>query len=432
MPLINRPSTLVISLTAMRVSPPSRLFHVDLINSIAVNGTMAPQASVPSTPPTEPKKRKPRSVRNSPMAWSKDELDRLKYFYSDGRNPTIRSILSFFPGRSRPAIACQLPKITELIPRKRWSPQENARLLELHDAGVTTLEMLKDLPGRTQEAIAVHLRGLLSDSGRIIGKRMVSASVLGEEKGQDSDYSSAQSHGAIITSAGLKKPMIYWTEEEDDILKGLVQKAKDRNPDRWSHELALMLSDPVERQGLAMTRTHHTCLARLNRLQTQPFVLNSGNTWTADEDHLLMKSVYSQLGIRMNSISNPSIPNHEENGIDERSQVLEDLNGSLKKLGEKESWPKLNADQLKTVDWHRVALDHGTRQAESCQRRFDSHFKLQKGKRWTADEVEKLKDGLKQYGRDWAKVAAVVDTKTASQVASKYLNDAYSATKRKK
>jgi len=65
-------------------------------------------------------------------------------------------------------------------------------------------------------------------------------------------------------------------------------------------------------------------------------------------------------------------------------------------------------------------LDVGTRTGYGCQRRFDSHTLLEKGKHWDIEEVEKMKEGLMKYGRDWAKVTSVVGTRTASQVISKY------------
>ncbi|GJJ79134.1 hypothetical protein EMPS_11493 [Entomortierella parvispora] len=402
----------------MRLSPQSRLFHVSFTNSFAKHQALIPQDSVSPAPESDADKGKATSTKRTRVPWTKDELDRLKYLYSDGKNPTIQSISSLFPGRSRNVVASQIRKIRTPIPRKNWSPEDKDRLLELYNAGVATpLEITTHFPGRTQLSITEQLNRLRPASYHIDRRRMISPLVLGDENGGD-DHGSKQGDGAIITTERLRKPVTYWTEEEDSVLERLVQKAKERNLDRWSYELSLMLCDPVERQGLAMTRTQKSCIGRLERLQKQPFI--SKSRWTASEDIMLRKSVYSQLGIQLDSPSKLHSNTAQQEQTDDRPSLREDSKAALKKRREKERWPEIDLEQLKAVDWHRVALDIGTRTANSCRYRIDSHLKLKKGERWTKEEVERMREGLRLYGRDWAKVATVVGTKAASQVKPKY------------
>ncbi|GJJ79135.1 hypothetical protein EMPS_11494 [Entomortierella parvispora] len=427
---VRRPFNLKAPLAPSRALSQPRRFHAGLIRSFTRNRSLTSKSMASTMPQHEAIEETESPPKETRVPWSKNELDRLQHLYSGGKNPTIQSITSFFPGRSRKALAIQLSKLRAPIPRKKWSPDEKARLVELYNAGETTIEMLNHFPGRTQESVISQLSRLRPRSYFSDRKRMVSHYVLGKENHGVNDHSSTKNQGAIVTSEELKKPRTFWTEEEDGILKRLVQRAKERNPDRWSHELSLMLSDPMERQGLAMVRTHKACMARLELLEKKPFV--SKSPWTAYEDSLLRNSVCSQLGIQLDSHSKPHPDTTQTVQTDSGSSMRRGSKASLNKYQEMERWPEISWEQLKAVDWRRVVLDVGARSAAGCRDRIASHFKLKKGEHWTKEEVEKLKDGLRQYGRDYAKVATVVGTKTSAQCASKYRYQVYKANKEKK
>ena len=419
-PLVNRPSTLVALVKASHPLPQSRFLHASWTSSIAREETQTKEGAFTTTPQIEPKERMTRSKKTS-APWSKDEIDRFDYLYSDGKNPTIRSILSLFPGRTRAALYRRGFLHRDPVHRKIWSSEEKARLLEMHSAGTTTFEILKYFPGRTEKAVIGKLNRSLPDSYFADRKRTVSSSVLGQgNREEGGNNSNDQEGGAIVTPVPVRRRLNYWTKEEDDTLRNLVQKAKERNPDRWTHEFSRILSDSKERNGLATTRSLDTCTRRWGRLETRPFVAR--NTWTEHEDDLLKKSVYSRLGIQLNSTSNTQFTTHlkieDNNGLSQSNQPT----GTLKINKKKEQWPEVSIEKLKALDWHQVALDVGSRDRDGCRVRFDTHFQLKRGQKWTEKETELLKEGLRMHGRDWAKVASVVGTRAATQVRKKYEN----------
>lgn len=412
--------TLPAALAASHLLAPSRLFHVGLTISFSRNRTTASEETI-STPSGAVPEKSTATPGNTPYKyWSNDELERLRYLYSDGKDPTTRSIIYLFPGRTADAIYMQLLKIRHRVRLQIWSPEEKSRLLEMHDADVSTYDMLGHFPGRTHQSILSQLRRSLPDTHVIDKRREVSSSVLGEANAKYGDHSGTQDNGAIVIDIGPAKPKDRWTEEEDDILRKLVKKSKERNPDRWTPELSYLLSNPQERMGLPTIRSLSSALKRLDRLETEPFLAK--NTWTKDEDELLRISVYTQLGIQLDSLPSDLRPDTHQKpkNKDETPPSDKRLLGPWKKRKEEERWPKVSLNQLKTVDWNRVALYVGARSVYGCQRRFDSHTLLEKGKHWKEEELEKLKAGLRKYGRNWVKVASVVGTKTASQASAKY------------
>jgi len=420
-PFVNHHSALIASLAASRRLSQSRHFHLGLVCSVTRNGARTLQGTTKTTPQAGPQKTRASPINKTCVPWSKDEKERFQFLYSDGKEPTAASIMALFPGRSRGALYNRLLIHKGGLPRQNWSPEDEARLLELHNAGVSAFDMFKHFPDRTQQAVMKKLNRTLPGSYFSNRRRMVSSFVLGEEdRAEGGDHSCDQNEGAIVTAVPVRKRMAFWTDEEDDALRSLAQKAKERNPDRWARELSQLLSDPKERKGLATTRTLALCNLRLIRLEARPFVAKT--YWTESENNLLMKSVYSRLGVQLNSTSYTPSNSHQKTEDNDGSSQSEQTTGTLKNHMEKKQWPEISIEDLKTLDWHQVALDVGTRDSHACRQRFDSHFKLKKGQPWTVKETELLKEGLRKYGRDWTMVASVVGTRTATQALIKYGN----------
>jgi len=79
----------------------------------------------------------------------------------------------------------------------------------------------------------------------------------------------------------IQEPRLLWTEAEDAVLKNLVQKAMETQPDRGRRELSLLLSDPKERVDLDPSRSFSKSLQRLDQIQSQHFV--SKKQWNPGE-----------------------------------------------------------------------------------------------------------------------------------------------------
>ncbi|CAI2174733.1 19358_t:CDS:2 [Funneliformis geosporum] len=165
--------------------------------------------------------------------------------------------------------------------------------------------------------------------------------------------SSAQSGVSNLVN---QKPPVYtkWTEQEDELLRGAV---RIYGPHKWS-----LIATHVP------NRTPMQCSARwVGALN--PSILKG--RWTSQEDNALKEAVSSYI----NSVDSQGNP--------------------------------------QPIPWNKVSKRIPQRTGAQCQARWTEALdpRIRKGK-WSPNEDEILKDGVRMFGRCWIRIAEMINGRT--------------------
>nr|CAG8502533.1 9495_t:CDS:2 [Entrophospora candida] len=163
-----------------------------------------------------------------------------------------------------------------------------------------------------------------------------------------------------------KKPPVYtkWTDKEDELLKEAVQIY---GPHKWS-----LIATHVP------NRTPMQCSARwVGALN--PSILKG--RWTTQEDNALRDAVNQYM---MNSIDSQGNP--------------------------------------QPIPWNKVSKCIPARTGAQCQARWTEALdpRIKKGK-WSPEEDEILKEGVRLYGRCWIRIAEMITGRTQRQCRTRWL-----------
>ncbi|CAJ0643538.1 6817_t:CDS:2, partial [Entrophospora sp. SA101] len=160
-------------------------------------------------------------------------------------------------------------------------------------------------------------------------------------------------------------PPVYtkWTEEEDELLKAAINIY---GPHKWS-----LIAAHVP------NRTPMQCSTRwLGALNP---TIHKGR-WTPEEDSLLKEAVGEYLNL-LDSDGHPQ-----------------------------------------PIPWNKIAQRIPHRTGIQCQARWSEALdpSVRKGK-WSPDEDEILKDGVRRYGRCWIRIAELIDGRTQRQCRTRWV-----------
>ncbi|CAG8627821.1 4362_t:CDS:2, partial [Racocetra fulgida] len=178
----------------------------------------------------------------------------------------------------------------------------------------------------------------------------------------DSDYQRNLSHPGRIPSSPQKPPVYTkWTEEEDELLRAAISIY---GPHKWS-----LIAAHVP------NRTPMQCSTR----------------W---------------LGAL-----NPTI--HKGRWTPEEDAALKDAVGEFVDLIDSDGHPQ-------PIPWNKIASRIPHRTGIQCQARWSEALdpSVRKGK-WSPDEDEILKEGVRRYGRCWIRIAELIEGRTQDAILSK-------------
>ncbi|GJJ79136.1 hypothetical protein EMPS_11495 [Entomortierella parvispora] len=331
--------------------------------------------------------------------WTNEETQRLIQLFADGQSCSRDQLQTEFPDRTLPALKTKVLRLKLSTRGRAWTRDEIDRLLALEASGVEPIDMVKSFEHRTHLSI-LHRLGLLRHRRSV---RKLTPAILEKKE-------------SVNTDGTRSKPQ-YWTAEEDEILRKLVQRAKKADPEHWKVELGRLMSNSDNRQGLHPSRSVKTAIQRLNSLRHRG--LPACARWTAEEDELLRAAVAAQIG-----------PNFYP-GIDlaaDTSSSKDNDEGSQETPGKKAGRSKKrylapHSMELGGIDWSSVSERMGGRDKYNCRRRFMNMMTNRHVGSWTKEELESMKSLLLKYGDDWDRISQALGTRTPWQIYMKFRNE---------
>lgn len=357
-------------------------------NQAVKSSTVVFSRSITTTPPSR--------KRNKAIPWTKEEIQRLTLLFADGRYSPPAELQAALPGRTLIAIKAKVIRLKLSTHGRAWTQDEIDTLKELDASGLKPIEMVKSFKYRTQTSIMLMISKLRPPTPI----RKVSPAILTTSSNQD--------HSFIIEPKPVTHKQ-FWTPQEDENLRKLVQKAKEAYPDQWTRELRKILSDTEGRQGLHPSRSALTALRRLHSLDRGEQNLG---LWTAAEDKLLKDAVSTEIGPNFYPIIDLTI-DAAKNKDDQKSLKQEQDQPQKQYL-------TLYSKELRNIDWDSVAEQVQSKDQYSCRRRFLRKMTNRHHGSWTGQEFELLKKYLVEYGEDWRKISRALGTRTPTQVKTKY------------
>jgi len=265
------------------------------------------------------------------------------------------------------------PPVKEFSPNFRiqtpWTKEENELLESKIREGLSTPDFHTDFPRRSVSALATQLH-----------KLQTIMKAKDQEKGIDSNY------------LKMSKRAKSWTTVEDVMLIQLVQvqqEQRSRLPQQQGapgENIDWTLVAETKLNGERLGRTSSSCQRRWDTLD--PMKNRGEGAWREEEEKLFMKA----LGLQLPAIK-------------------KEITGAADLAG-------LN---LKSIDYNEISRVVGTRGSTRCRSHLYSCLLSRNRGRWTPEEKEKLQEGMRQHGRDWAKLEEAVGTRSVHQIKKKVL-----------
>ncbi|KAI8605335.1 hypothetical protein EDD21DRAFT_363798 [Dissophora ornata] len=247
-----------------------------------------------------------------------------------------------------------------------WTEEEDKLLKTFLSEGLTCAEFYKEFPNRTVCSLETRLSRFRQE-----GKKKIKE----------------------LPTALQPKKIARWRAEEDEQLRAGVEKFGTENAS-WP-KIANFAVD-----GKRLGRSTTSCKRRWDIIDPEK-VRNLGS-WEPAETAKLMMAI---------------------------RDTLKEYEGGREGTGEgKEGQPQkraglslmLGPDELARIDWREISKRMGTRSDVQCRSHIYKTMNSGMKGRWKDDEVERLREGLKDHGMDWKMLEVVVRTRSAFQIRQKY------------
>jgi hypothetical protein len=211
-----------------------------------------------------------------------------------------------------------------------------------------------------------------------------------------------------------------WTAAEDKILKNAVTAQGARN---WEVIIAFLPGRTLEQ---CRNRWHQSLVSNID-----PTTARAGR-WTADEDEKLREAVEAHGAKNWKKVA-ARVPGRTKKQCCSRwhGGLVSNINPTMARAGK---WTADEDEKLK--DWVReygeknwkelTALVPGRTKNQCCSRWHsalvsDSNPTTARASKWAADEDKKLRDGVRAHGgKNWKAIAAFVPGRTWEQCCSRW------------
>ncbi|KAF8944020.1 hypothetical protein BGZ47_004748 [Haplosporangium gracile] len=204
----------------------------------------------------------------------------------------------------------------------------------------------------------------------------------------------------------IKERKGKWTPEEDALLKHLVQTHIDLpQPTIWNK----VSGGSVD--GSRLLRDSASCSRRWNNLH--PPSSRCTGIWSKEEELRLQKAISEQLEGKYQVVVDALVgkPAATEN-------PLGTWRPELQQLPDQAGLPilKQGSRRLRMLSWVAISEKVGSRSENNC--RFHFYTVYHNGARgfWTNEELERAKEGLDMFGKDYWRIAEHVGTRSPAQV----------------
>ncbi|KAF9177520.1 hypothetical protein BGZ51_008665, partial [Haplosporangium sp. Z 767] len=347
--------------------------------------------------------------------WTIEEDEKLKELIQQGKS--YREVWDEFPGRSNSAVLLRYyhfrdgrgqlkATITRGRQKRAWSEEELERVRDALNKGKTPLDIYQQFPGRSFRSVLDYyseMKTIQLTADLVLQRRQQDGNQRDQPEGHPINRSGDSAHkaGVWVENMGAEprlnsRKIRPWTSEEDDILAALVAEHSNDLPNLWrkldgvyTHRRIGTL--PLFRSG-SSARTRWNQLHSGSRLRTGP--------WDAKEIMKLKQAIQKQVGDGFQVIVNVQ-RRVSTISADEKAKT-EALRQDTRPLLE------LGGPELTGVNWHKVAEQVGTRNSKQCY--VYLYYVLHNGNRgtWTPDEIERLDEGVKMFGKNWPKAISPV------------------------
>ncbi|KAF9133410.1 Myblike DNAbinding domain-containing protein [Mortierella sp. 14UC] len=221
-----------------------------------------------------------------------------------------------------------------------------------------------------------------------------------------------KSDGAVQRSRYTKKPKSRsreWTPEEDELLERLVEKHVDLpDPTIWYRVSGGTID------GKILLRAGPACMRRWRALYPPP--LARAGRWSAEEELRLQKAISEQFEGKYQVLIDvlPDSPSAQAKG--EVQEYLEKQH--LQQLPSQSSLPilKQGSRRLRMLNWVMIADRVQSRSDCDCRGHFYTVYHNGNRGAWSREELERMKEGVEMFGKDYWKIAEHVGTRSSIQV----------------
>lgn len=200
-----------------------------------------------------------------------------------------------------------------------------------------------------------------------------------------------------------------WTPEEELLLEKLVDKYRHLpEPTIWNTISGNSIDDspPLLRTGIS-------CSLRWLRLHPSP--LRQTGRWTKEEDLRLQEAIWDQLEGKYQVAVDVLVGKPATNELN-----LDQWPPELKQLPphSQDGLPvlKIASRRLGMLNWLLIGEKVGTRGDGECRSHFYHMYHNGNRGPWSEEELRRVEEGQKMFGRDYWKIAEHVETRGPRQV----------------
>lgn len=208
----------------------------------------------------------------------------------------------------------------------------------------------------------------------------------------------------------------FWTPQEDEILKNLVEQTKD-----W-----LYIASKIP------GRTPFTCKRHYNDLNLQ--LRSVIKPWTPNEDGVLREIMQSESGTFQMVYSR--LPGRNRNSVRRRWCRIKD-----KEPDSSVPWTQQEDENLRSLaesfgrSYHTISNQMPGRTARCCRDRYELlylkyDFPLARRESWTKENDEVLRELIEKHGKDFKLMSKLIPGRTEDSIRSRHLRISKSSTER--
>ncbi|KAF9133642.1 hypothetical protein BG015_003525 [Linnemannia schmuckeri] len=200
-----------------------------------------------------------------------------------------------------------------------------------------------------------------------------------------------------------------WTPEEEELLEKLINKYRHLpEPTIWN-----TISGRSVDGSPPLLRTGVSCNRRWNRLHPPP--LYRTGRWTKEEELRLQEAIWEQLEGKYQVAVDVLVGKPTTTELN-----LSQWPPEQQQLPSQAGLPilKIASRRLGMLNWLLIGEKVGTRTDGDCRGHFYHAYHNGNRGPWSEEEMRRLKEGRKMFGRDYWKIAEHVGTRGPRQVTS--------------